>query len=115
MAADQAVYNCARRLTALTTDTTNGPGFSTPSKPVIIQCIAFGAIFQPTAPASATSPAVTLLQTVSNYGQTNFPSSASDPNDGYKWCIGTLSQRQSKLQQAFQTIINGGVGVSLIQ
>jgi Flp pilus assembly protein TadG len=115
MAADQAVYTCARRLTALTTDNTNGPGFSTPSKPVIIHCIAFGAIFQTTAPASATAPAVTLLQTVSNYGQTTFPSSASDPTNGYKWCIGTLGQRQAKLQQAFQTIINGGVGVSLIQ
>lgn len=110
-----AVTDCVNRLVALTTDTVNGPGFSTPSKPVTIHCLAFGAIFQPDAPASYQSPAVSLLQSVSTAGQTVFPSSASDPANGYKWVVGDLPTRQAKLQQAFQTIMNSTVGVSLIQ
>jgi hypothetical protein len=33
-----------------------------------------------------------------NTATTVFPSSSSDPTNGYKWCIGTLAQRQAKLQ-----------------
>jgi Flp pilus assembly protein TadG len=113
--AAQAVTGCVNRLVALTTDYTNGPGFSTPSKPVVIHCLAFGAIFQPDAPASYQTPAVNLLQAVSTAGQTEFPSSASDPANGYKWVVGDLPTRQAKLQQAFQNIMNSMVGVSLIQ
>ena len=42
-----------------------------------------------------------MLQSISTIGGSTFPSSASDPTNGYKWCIGTLSQRQALLQQAF--------------
>ena len=58
-------------------------------KPVLIHCIAFGAIFEPTASGSEQANAVAFLQQLSTIGGTTFPSSASDPANGYKWCIGT--------------------------
>ena len=64
--------------------------------PVVIQCIAFGAIFEPTASGSEQTSAVAFLQSLSTLGGTTFPSSSTDPTNGYKWCIGTLSQRQDQ-------------------
>ena len=47
-------------------------------------------------------------------GGTTFPGSASGP-DGYKWCIGTLAQRQSKLRQAFTNVLDQDVGIVLVK
>jgi hypothetical protein len=79
-------------------------GFGTPGKPVTIQCIAFGGIFE--TPTSTLTSSVNLLQQISAIGGTVFPSSATDPSNGYKWCIGNMAQRQSRLTQAFTTIMN---------
>jgi hypothetical protein len=89
------------------------PGYATVNKPVIIHCIAFGAIFENS--NSIQTSSVNLLLQISTIGGTVFPSSASDPTNGFKWCIGTLSQRQAKLQQAFLSILDSSVPVSLIQ
>jgi Flp pilus assembly protein TadG len=106
----------ATTICGLDSTTNNGlPGYSTSSKPVIIQCIAFGALFQPTADSSYSSPAISMLQSISTIGNSTFPSSASDPTNGYKWCIGTLSQRQTKLQQAFTTIMDSSVPIVLVK
>jgi Flp pilus assembly protein TadG len=91
------------------------PGFSSTNKPVTIQTIVFGAMFEPTAAGATQDAAVSLMQQISGIGGTVFPSSASDPTNGYKWCIGTLSQRQAKLEQAFTNIMNDGVAVSLVK
>ena len=80
------------------------PGFGAPGKPVTIHCLAFGGIFE--TPSSVLTSSVNLLQKISSVGGTVFPSSAADPADGYKWCIGSLEQRQTRLTQAFQTIMN---------
>jgi hypothetical protein len=89
------------------------PGYATPNKPVMVQCIAFGAIFE--AANSIQTSSVALLQKISTIGQTTFPGSASDPTFGWKWCVGTLAQRQSKLQTAFLKILDSDVPVSLIK
>jgi hypothetical protein len=89
------------------------PGYATVNKPAIVHCIAFGAIFE--TPNSAQSSAVPLLQDISTIGGTTFPGSSTDPANGYKWCIGTLQQRQQKLQKAFLNILDSSVPVSLIQ
>jgi Flp pilus assembly protein TadG len=89
------------------------PGYSTPNKPVSIQTIAFGAIFETANSTQTTS--VSLLQQIAAIGGSVFPSSASDPNDGYKWCIGTLSDRQAKLQQAFSKVMDDGISVTLVK
>jgi hypothetical protein len=110
--------NVATKLCALTTDTTNGPGFSTPTKPVQIQCIAFGALFEPDASGSEGTSAMSLLQSLSTIGgNTGFPGSVSDTSSPYyyKICIGTLAQRQSSLQAAFTKMMDSGVAVILVQ
>jgi len=113
--ASQDAVNVATKICALTTDNTNGPGFATPSKPVTIQCIAFGALFEPDASGSEGTTAMTLLQDLSAIGGTGFPSSVTDTSSPYyyKICIGTLAQRQAKLQTAFTTIMDGGI-ISII-
>jgi hypothetical protein len=86
------------------------PGYSTSRNPCKIHCIVFGAIFEPTAAGATQSQAVTLMQQIS----TTFPSSPSGP-EGYKWCIGTLSERQIKLQQAFTNVLDQDVGILLVK
>ena len=83
------------------------------AKSVSVQRIAFGAIFE--VPSPIQTSAVDLLQQISNIGGTTFPASSSDPSNGYKWCIGTIAQRQAKLQQAFMNIMNSGIPITLIK
>jgi Putative Flp pilus-assembly TadE/G-like len=89
------------------------PGFATSNKSVEVQTIAFGIVFEIN--TSAQTNAVGLLQAISQIGGTVFPSSASDPTNGFKWCIGTLSQRVALLQQAFDNVMNDGNSISLVQ
>jgi hypothetical protein len=105
------------KICALTTDNANGPGFSTPSKPVIVHCIAFGAIFEPTAQDGQSATAMSMLQTISSIGKTGFPPSVTatgDPNY-YKLCIGTLADRQTKLRKAFSLIMDDGIAVVMVK
>jgi Flp pilus assembly protein TadG len=113
-APNTSALNVATQICALTTNT-SGPGFATPQQPVLIYCIAFGAIFEPTASGSEQSAAVAFLQSLASIGSTTFPSSSSDPTYGYLWCIGTLSQRQSKLQQAFVNILDQTESIILVK
>ncbi len=113
--ADTDAINVATVLTSLnTTRPTRSPASRRPSSPVTIQCIVFGAIFEPGASGSDQSDAVSLMQSISTLGNTVFPSSSTDPTNGYKWCIGTLAQRQSKLQTAFVTAMDKEVSIILV-
>jgi hypothetical protein len=110
--------NVATKICAQVTDTTNGPGFATPTKPVIIHCIAFGALFMPDANGAAGgNQAMSLLQQISAIGGTGFPASVTDTGSPYyyKLCIGTLAQRQSKLQTAFSKIMDDGVAIIMVK
>jgi hypothetical protein len=90
------------------------PGFGSAGKPVTVQCLAFGGIFE--TPSSTLTSSVNLLQQISAIGGTVFPSSATDPANGYKWCIGNMTQRQNRLTQAFETIMNmRPVSITLIR
>jgi hypothetical protein len=90
------------------------PGYATPGKPVTIDCIAFGAIFE--SPSSIQNSSVSLLAQLSSIGGSVFPSSASDPSNGYKWAIGkTLDDREANLRKAFFNIMNESIPVSLIK
>ena len=89
------------------------PGFATASKPVVVQTVAFGIVFE--IATSTQSNAVGLLQAISLIGGTTFPSSSNDPTNGFKWCIGPLSTRVQLLQQAFANLLNDGDSVSIIQ
>jgi hypothetical protein len=91
-------------------------GYSTSRKPVIIHCVAFGAVFEPTAAGTDPANAMTLLRDISTIGRTGFPASVTDTGhpDFYKLCTGTLQQREDKLRQAFSRIMDDGLAVSLI-
>jgi Flp pilus assembly protein TadG len=112
--ADTDAINVATVITSLNTTNNPIPGFSTVTDTVTIQCIVFGAIFESGASGSDQSDAVSLMQSLSTLGGTVFPSSSTDPTNGYKWCIGTLAQRQSKLQQAFTTVMDNEVSIILV-
>ena len=115
--ASQDAINVATKICAQTTDNTNGPGFATPTKSVILHCIAFGALFEPDASGSEGATAMTLLQNLSAIGGTGFPSSVTDTSNPYyyKICIGSLAQRQAKLQAAFTTIMDSGIAIIMVQ
>ena len=112
--ADTDAINVATVLTSLNTTSSPIPGFSTTSSPVTIQCIVFGAIFEPGAVGSDQADAVGLMQSISTLGNTVFPSTSTDPTNGYKWCIGTLAQRQQLLQQAFVNAMDKEVSIILV-
>ncbi len=113
----QDAINVATKICALTTDNTNGPGFATPTKSVVLHCIAFGALFEPDASGTQGTTAMTLLQNLSTIGGTGFPSSVTDTSSPYyyKICIGTLANRQASLQAAFTTIMDNGVAIIMVQ
>ena len=108
----------ATKMCALTTDNVNGPGFATATKPVVIHCIAFGALFEPDANGAAGgNQAMSLLQQISTVGGTGFPTSVTDTSSPYyyKLCIGTLAERQSSLQTAFTKIMDDGISIILVK
>ncbi len=113
----QDAINVATQICNLTTNTGN-PGFATATKPVILHCIAFGALFEPDADGTAGgNAAMSLLQNLSAVGGTGFPASVTDTGSPYyyKLCIGTLAQRQSKLQTAFTTIMDDGIAIIMVK
>lgn len=89
------------------------PGYAVAGRPVQVHCLAFGAVFEVS--SSLQTSSVDLLSQIAGIGGTVFPSSPSDPSNGYKWCTGTLTERQTKLRQAFTNIMNGGVPITLIK
>lgn len=115
LSASQAALNVATRICALDSDTSGIPGYARAGKPVLMHCIGFGAIFESTASGSEQSNAVSFLQSLSTVGGTVFPSSASDATNGYKWCVGTITERQAKLQLAFTKIMDETVSVILVK
>jgi hypothetical protein len=89
------------------------PGYAVPSRPVSVQTIAFGIVFEIS--TSAQTNAVGLLQSISAIGGSVFPSSPNDPTNGFKWCIGPLATKQQLLQQAFSAVLNDGDAISIVQ
>jgi hypothetical protein len=108
------LLNVVRKICALETDNVDGSGFSTSRRAVQVHAVAFGAIFEPTTPAANQTDAVELMQSTSTIGGSVFPSSSTDADNGYKWCIGTLDERKTKLRRAFSKIMEDGASVSLV-
>lgn len=75
--------------------------------------IVSGASFEIASTVQHTS--VALVLQISAIGGTTFPSSAGDPVDGDKWCIGTNEERQAKLRAAFSRVTHDGASISLVQ
>jgi Flp pilus assembly protein TadG len=98
-------------------DTASPPGYSTVSKPVLIHCIAFGSLFEPTNSSTYKTNALDLLQQIQYIGGKagGEQTTATTPLASYKVIVGTYTQRIQNLQNAFNKIMQDGVQVSLIQ
>ncbi len=99
------IYNLCTQLCAL--DSASPPGYSTPSKKVLIHCIGFGPVFAAGAPGQAAALAIlNQIQTIGN---------VTDGMPSYKVIYGSESTVTSSLQTAFTRIMQTGVHVSLVQ
>jgi hypothetical protein len=88
-------------------NTASPPGYSTPSKPVLIHCLGFGPQFAPTGS--------TRTQNIATLNAMQIIGNVTDNMPSYKIIYGTQSQIVTDLQQAFTQILQSGVQVSLIQ
>ena len=84
---------------------TTSQGFSTPLKPLQLHCIAFG--------PQITASGLSTLHQMQVAGNVNDGPANTLPS--YKIINGNASTYASSLQQAFATILQDGVQVSLIQ
>jgi hypothetical protein len=108
-------YSIVDRICAL--NTASPPGYSTPRKPVIIHCLAFGTLFEPASSSPETDDALERLQMMQfKGGQAGGEQpTASTPLPDYKRIIGTADERIARLKEAFSRIMQDGVQVSLIE
>ena len=98
-------------------DSAGSPGYSTPGKPVLIHCIAFGTLFDPSNASAFKTNALNLLQSMQYTGSLagGEQPTPSTPLASYKIIVGPNAQRIQNLQNAFSKIMQDGVQVSLIQ
>jgi hypothetical protein len=98
-------------------DTASPAGYSTTRKPVLIHCIAFGSLFDPTNASAYKTSALNLLENLQYLGGQagGEQTTLTTPLASYKIIVGPYSTRITNLQQAFSTIMQSGVQVSLIE
>jgi hypothetical protein len=90
------------------------PGYATPRKPVYIHTIAFGSLFDSSNSSTYKTNALQLLANMQTIGGTQ-PSGMTGTLPSYKQITGTSAQRITSLQQAFSTILQDGLQLSLIK
>ncbi len=99
------IYSILNQICAL--DSAASPGYSTSTKKVLVHCIGFGPVFDPSSSTAATATAtLNQMQTIGN---------VTDGMPSYKIIYGSESTVISNLQKAFTKILQDGVQVSLIQ
>jgi hypothetical protein len=111
---DTQLYGIAQ--TICNSDTASTPGYTSTRKPVLIHCIAYGSLFDPSVAAGASasrSAALTILQQLQYIGKTQSDPSTALPN--YKIITGSSDTRITLIQQAFQKIMQDQVSVTLIE
>lgn len=96
-------------------DVANG-GLSTQRKPVLIHCLAFGILFDPANNNTHAPTALQLLHNFESLGSVQPTSGGATPTsiDSNKIIYGNYTTRITKLQAAFQTIMQDAVQVTLI-
>jgi Flp pilus assembly protein TadG len=99
------VYSLCSQLAA--NETASPPGYSTPSKKVLIHCIGFGPVFAPG--SDKRDAALSTLREMQSRGN------VSDNMPEYKVIYGTETEMISRMQQAFTQILQDGVQVALVQ
>lgn len=106
-------YDIVDQLTALEVD----GGYSTARKPVIIQCLGFGALFEPTNAGPEQEAALARLQEMQYRGGMAGGEQVSPetPLPSYKRIVGDSDTRIQKLKEALIKIMQDGVQISLIE
>ncbi len=99
------VYSLCSHIAA--NETASPPGYSTPSKKVLIHCIGFGPVFAPDSDKRA--GALATLREMQTRGN------VTDNMPEYKVIYGTETEMISRMQQAFTQILQDGVQVALVQ
>jgi len=99
------IYSLCSQLAA--NETASPPGYSTPSKKVLIHCIGFGPVFAPNSDKRA--GALATLREMQTRGN------VTDNMPEYKVIYGTETEMISRMQQAFTQILQDGVQVALVQ
>lgn len=99
------IFNLCKQLAAA--DTASPPGYTSGSRKLLIHCIGFGPLFAPSSSESAA--AIATLNQMQTYGN------VTDGMPGYKIVYGNQTTIVNDLQQAFTTILESTVPVSLIQ
>jgi hypothetical protein len=89
-------------------------GMARSNLPVTIHCLAFGAVFDSGANGTEAANCYTFFQNISTKGGTTFPSSPTDPVNGYKVIIGTQTERKDKLRTAILKTMKSGVRIAMI-
>lgn len=98
------VYSLCSQLAA--SENASPPGYSTPSKKVLIHCIGFGPVFAPD--SDKRSSALSTLREMQTRGN------VTDNMPEYKVIYGTEPEMISRMQQAFTQILQDGVQVALV-
>ena len=106
-------YDIVDRITALQEQ----GGYSTERKPVIIHCLAFGTLFEPSNSSANQASALARLQEMQFRGG---QAEGEQPNPytplpDYKRIVGKSDVRIEKLKEAFSKIMQDGVQVTLIE
>jgi len=112
----------------LTSQITNAsaPGFATSAKPVLVHCIAFGSLFDPTNSSPAQTEALDMLQYIQWKGGTapgTNPTAATllpsykivNQSNCFDNPPGSGNGRLSNLQTAFESCLQADISVSLIR
>lgn len=89
-------------------------GYSTSRKPALIYPLGYGSLFDPNNKSSDQNNALTFMQTIAFKGNTANSSNGADFPD-WQRIYGTNTQRIERMRFAFETIMQSGVQVSLIE
>ncbi len=109
---DSEVYDVVKQICAM--DNASPPGYSTTRKPAKVYSLGFGSLFEPTNTSTAQTDALDFLQNVQYYGNVSSSTSGSSFPD-WQRIYGDNATRQQRLRDAFTTIMQSGVQVSLIE
>ena len=105
------VYSIVDRIVAQ--ETSSSKGYGTSRKPVLIHTVAYGTMFESYSTDPDKSAALDLLQNIQYKGNTQ--TNAATALQSYKIITGTPTERVNKMRQAFSTIMQDGVQISLLE
>jgi Flp pilus assembly protein TadG len=106
------VQNIVQQICAL--ETASPPGYSTTRQSALVYPIGYGSLFDPNNSSTNQTNALNFMQTVAYYGKTATSTDGANFPDMFR-IYGTNTQRITRMQTAFTSIMQSGTQVSLIE